>query len=103
MVGYSKLIHNMKINIIILLGGTNNGLIVHPNGKYVLYPLGNKVAIQEWSTKKQSFLVGHTNIISSIAVSKSGKYVASGQINHIGFKVNIYRLSNKEKCKLSTR
>ncbi|KAG5873676.1 hypothetical protein JTB14_017153 [Gonioctena quinquepunctata] len=70
-------------------GSTNNGLIVHPNKKHLLYPLGNKVAIQEWTSKKQAFLVGHTNIISAIAVSLSGKYVASGQINHIGFHARV--------------
>ncbi|CAH1119873.1 unnamed protein product [Phaedon cochleariae] len=83
-------VEELKIKSIIGFdGSTNNGLIVHPNGKHILYPLGNKVAVQEWSTKKQKFLVGHTNIISSIAVSKSGKYVASGQINHIGFKARV--------------
>nr|XP_023016817.1 cilia- and flagella-associated protein 52 [Leptinotarsa decemlineata] len=83
-------VHELKVKAIIGFdGGTNNGLIVHPNRKHLLYPLGNKVAIQEWSTKKQAFLVGHTNIISSIAVSRSGKYVASGQINHIGFKARV--------------
>ncbi|KAJ8929876.1 hypothetical protein NQ314_017390 [Rhamnusium bicolor] len=80
----------LKINAIIGFdGSTINGFVVHPNGKHVVYPIGNKVAIQEWSTKKQNFLVGHTNIISSIAVSRSGKYIASGQINHIGFKARV--------------
>lgn len=71
-----------------LVGSTINGLLVHPNGKHVVYPLGNKVVIQNWTTKEQHFLTGHTNIISSVAVSVSGKYLASGQINHIGFKVS---------------
>lgn len=64
-----------------------NGLRVHPDKQHVVYPLGNKVTIQNWATKKQEFLNGHTNIVSAIDVSRSGKYVASGQINHIGFKV----------------
>ncbi|KAJ8945340.1 hypothetical protein NQ318_009735 [Aromia moschata] len=77
-------------------GSTTNGLFVHPDGKHIVYPLGNKVAIQEWSTKKQQFLVGHTNIISATAVSTSGKYIASGQINHIGFK-NSYETAIQER------
>ncbi|XP_018568693.1 cilia- and flagella-associated protein 52 [Anoplophora glabripennis] len=70
-------------------GSTLNGLLVHPNGKHVVYPLGNKVVIQNWTTKEQNFLTGHTNIISSVAASVSGKYLASGQINHIGFKARV--------------
>ncbi|KAJ8919844.1 hypothetical protein NQ315_006373 [Exocentrus adspersus] len=70
-------------------GSILNGLLVHPNGKHIVYPLGNKVVIQNWATKKQQFLTGHTNIISSIAVSASGKYLASGQINYIGFKARV--------------
>ncbi|KAL1517593.1 hypothetical protein ABEB36_001334 [Hypothenemus hampei] len=70
-------------------GHTNNGFIIHPNGKDVVYPIGNKITIQDWTTKNQSFLCGHTNIISSVCVSPHGKYVASGQINHIGFKACI--------------
>ncbi|XP_060519945.1 cilia- and flagella-associated protein 52 [Cylas formicarius] len=70
-------------------GNTINGFLVHPNGKHVLYPLGNKISVQEWTTKKQAFMVGHTNNISAVAVSRSGEYVASGQINHIGFKARV--------------
>lgn len=54
-----------------------------------MYPIGNKIAIQNWTTKAQHFLSGHTNIVSAIDVSKSGKYIASGQINHIGFKARV--------------
>ena len=39
------------------------------------------------NTKKQEFLTGHTNNVSCLAVSKSGRYLASGQITHMGFKV----------------
>ena len=53
-----------------------------------MYPLGCKVVIQNWKTNKQVFLSGHTNAISAIAISPNGKYVASGQINHMGFKVS---------------
>ncbi|KAF5305612.1 hypothetical protein FQR65_LT07692 [Abscondita terminalis] len=67
-------------------GAIIGGLRVHPDGKHVLFPIGNKITILHWTNKKQYFLSGHTNIISAIDVSKSGKYVASGQINHIGFK-----------------
>lgn len=83
-------IEELKIKAVIGFdGGIENGLLVHPDGQHIVYALGNKVTIQNWNTKKQYFLVGHTNVISAIAVSKSGKYVASGQINHIGFKARV--------------
>lgn len=73
-----------------MLGTTLDGLRLHPNEEHVIYPLGNKVSILHWETRKQDFLEGHTNIISSMDISASGKYLASGQINHIGFKVQTF-------------
>ncbi|XP_057661479.1 cilia- and flagella-associated protein 52 [Diorhabda carinulata] len=70
-------------------GGNTNSLVTHPDGKHIVYALGNKVAIMEWATKKQQFLVGHTNIVSCVALSRSGKFIASGQINHIGFRAKM--------------
>lgn len=61
---------------------------MHPDGVHVVYALGNKVSVQNWKTREQEFLTGHTNVISAVDVSQSGKYIGSGQINHIGFKVN---------------
>lgn len=67
-------------------GSIISGLRVHPSKEYIIYPLGNKVCILNWETRQQDYLSGHTNLVSAIDVSRSGKYVASGQINHIGFK-----------------
>ena len=38
---------------------------------------------------RQQFLSGHTNNVACIAVSKSGKLVASGQVTHMGFKADV--------------
>ena len=38
---------------------------------------------------KQEFLQGHTNRVSALAVSKSGKYLASGQLSPMGFSAPI--------------
>ncbi|CAG4950295.1 unnamed protein product [Parnassius apollo] len=67
-------------------GSAVKGLKVHPDGEHIVYPMGNKVCIQEWKSKKMFFLSGHTNSVSTVAVSPKGTYVGSGQINHIGFK-----------------
>jgi WD40 repeat protein len=71
-----------------VLGATVRGLNVLPDGLHIVYPLGCKVVVQNWKTKRQVFLSGHTNLVSTVAVSPDGKYIASGQINHMGFKVS---------------
>ncbi|XP_064890452.1 cilia- and flagella-associated protein 52-like isoform X1 [Columba livia] len=65
------------------------GLICHPDREHVLYPLGCTVVIQHLDTKKQSFLHGHTDNVSCVAVSRDGMYVASGQVTCIGFKADV--------------
>lgn len=87
-----------------MLGTTVRGLKVHPDGLHFVYPLGYKVVVQNWKTKRQVFLSGHTNVVSAIAVSPDGKYIASGQINHMGFKVSMpmyYSLYCHESGQLS--
>jgi WD40 repeat protein len=68
-------------------GAVNGGLKVHPGREYLVYPLGNTVVIEHVTTKTLTQLSGHTNNVSCIAVSPSGNYLASGQVNHMGFKV----------------
>ncbi|KAL4707513.1 hypothetical protein ACJJTC_000265 [Scirpophaga incertulas] len=68
------------------IGSAIRGLKIHPDGEHIVYPMGNKVCIQEWKSKKMFFLSGHSNSVSTVAVSPKGTYVGSGQINHIGFK-----------------
>nr|XP_047931972.1 cilia- and flagella-associated protein 52 isoform X2 [Anser cygnoides] len=41
------------------------------------------------ASKKQVFLHGHTNNVSCIVVSRSGTFVASGQVTFMGFKADI--------------
>ena len=64
------------------------GLIVHPSNKFVLYPLGSTVVIRDLGAQQsQRFLRGHSDAVSCIAVSPSGRYVASGQVTYMGFQV----------------
>ena len=70
------------------------GLLVHPDANHLIYPLGNTVVIEDLMSAKhdrsrQQFLSGHTNNVACIAVSKSGKLVASGQVTHMGFKADV--------------
>jgi WD40 repeat protein len=61
-----------------------------PNG-LVLYPLGSTVVIRDISSgQSQRFLRGHSDAVSCIAVSPSGRYVASGQVTYMGFQVRAF-------------
>jgi len=70
-------------------GSVPGGLLVHPDGKSIIYPLGNTIVIKDITTSIQTCLRGHTNDVSCVAVSKSGKYLASGQMTHMGFKADV--------------
>uniref|UniRef100_F7ASK1 Cilia- and flagella-associated protein 52 n=2 Tax=Ciona intestinalis TaxID=7719 RepID=F7ASK1_CIOIN len=70
-------------------GNVNRGLIIHPDREHMIYPLGSTVIIRNLTTNRQEFLTGHKNNVSCLTVSKSGKYLASGQVTHMGFKADI--------------
>lgn len=65
------------------------GLILHPDNEHILFPLGSTIIIRHIISRNQSFLKGHDNEITAIAVSKSGKFVASGQRTFQGLKADI--------------
>ncbi|KYO40820.1 cilia- and flagella-associated protein 52 isoform B [Alligator mississippiensis] len=62
------------------------GLTCHPDREHLIYPLGCTVVIESLNNS-QSFLHGHTNNVSCVAVSPSGRYIASGQVTFMGFKI----------------
>lgn len=62
---------------------------MHPDGQHQIYALGSTVVIQNINDKSQIFLRGHTNTVSCLTVSPSGKFIASGQETHMGFKADI--------------
>ncbi|RVE76502.1 hypothetical protein OJAV_G00008540 [Oryzias javanicus] len=70
-------------------GRVPSGLKVHPDHQ-LIYPLGCTVILKRITDGKQEFLRGHTNNVTSISVSKSGSYIASGQITSWGFKATIF-------------
>lgn len=73
------------------------GLKVHPDKENIIKPLGNTVIIENINTHKQYFLQGHTDDVSCLAVSKSGRYLASGQVTHMGFKADVIIWDYKTK------
>ena len=75
-------------------GSVVGGLQLHPDGEHLIYPLGSTVIIKNKSVESedesaQTFLQGHTDKVSCIALSKSGKYIASGQVTYMGFAADI--------------
>lgn len=82
-----KRYQNIK-RYIVYTGHVSSGLKVHPDKEHLIYPLGCTVIIKSLRSGKQTFLHGHTNNVSCISVSKSGRYIASGQVTFMGFKVS---------------
>lgn len=92
-------------------GKVAGGLCVHPDREHVVFPLGNRVSILNVDTNRQTTLIGHTNSVSIIDVSKSyvfpfafifkiqtignvfsvssGALIASGQINNMGYRAYV--------------
>jgi len=70
------------------LGTVPSGLKLHCDGQHLIYPVGCTVVVENIANKQQEFLSGHTNTVSCLALSRSGNFIASGQVTYMGFKVN---------------
>lgn len=81
----------LGLNSVIGFGGTvENGLIVHPDGRTLIYPLGSTIVLRDKKDPRaQEFLQGHSDKVSCLALSRSGRYLASGQITYMGFIADI--------------
>jgi cilia- and flagella-associated protein 52 len=66
-----------------------NGLTLHPDNEHILYPLGSSVVVRNVVQRTQTYLRGHDNDITVVAVSPSGKYIATGQKTFAGFQVAV--------------
>ena len=55
---------------------------MHPDGRHLLYTLGSCVVIREIGNPRATeFLTGHSDKVSCLAISKSGRYIAVGLDN----------------------
>jgi WD40 repeat protein len=73
-------------------GKIQNGLLVDSIRSLAYYPMGSSVVI--WPFDKpndgqKSFLTGHTYLIGAIALSDSGNYLATGETDVVGTKVQV--------------
>jgi hypothetical protein len=88
----SELCGGMRLSLLATLrfaGTVKNGFILHPDDTHVLYPLGTTVVIKHLKNGTQRFLQkgGHDRDVSCMALSPTGKYLASGQIAQSAFQV----------------
>jgi WD40 repeat protein len=83
-------------------GHIPGGLYVHPDRSHIIYAIGCNVVVEEIASHKQTFLSGHTNQVSCLAVSKSGRFVASGQVTHMGFIADIIVWDYEKKERYAT-
>lgn len=62
-------------------GSVPNGFILHPADKHIIYPLGSTVVVKCLADNSQVFLSknGHDDVITCLALSSTGKYLATGQ------------------------
>lgn len=83
-------------------GQVRNGLLLHPGDGHIIFPLGSTIVVRHLTQMTQTFLQrdGHDQSVSCLALSSSGKYLASGQTSHTGFKANIiiWNLETYEIC-----
>lgn len=80
------------LNLLAVIGFSGNvidGLILHPDNETIIFPLGSQIVVRNVLSRQDKFLRGHTNDISTMTISSSGKYLASGQKTYLGFKADI--------------
>lgn len=71
-----------ELDITAVIGFSGNvfdGLLLHPDNEHIIYPLGTTVVVRHILSRSQTFLRGHNHNISSIKISKDGKYLASAE------------------------
>lgn len=81
----------LVLNSVIGFGGqVENSLLVHPDGQTIIYPLGSTIVLRNKADpRSQEFLQGHSDKVSCLALSRSGRYLASGQVTYMGFTADI--------------
>lgn len=110
---------SFKFHSHVFVGEVPGGLLVNSDREHLIYPLGNTIVVEEIKEDKkpasggrgsgtkggtksrttpedpkmrQKLLSGHKErclAVSCLAVSKSGKYLASGEKTHMGFQADV--------------
>uniref|UniRef100_A0A7S1TXU3 Cilia- and flagella-associated protein 52 n=1 Tax=Phaeomonas parva TaxID=124430 RepID=A0A7S1TXU3_9STRA len=81
---------DLELEAVIGFGGeVLGGLCYSPCGDYLIYPLGSNVVVKSNRTGRQVSLTGHSLDVSTLAVSRDGTMIATGQKQHLGVKADI--------------
>jgi WD40 repeat protein len=81
-------------------GTVMSGLMLHPDDKHLIFPLGCTVVVRNLIEKTQSFLQGHDNQVNCITVSPSGQFLASGQKTFMGFPADVIVWDFEGRCEI---
>ena len=84
--------HDLELSGVIGFNGSvPHGLLLHPNDQHLIYPLGSTIVVRDLVNHTQTFLHkgGHDRAVSCMALSATGKYLASGQVTHMGFTAQV--------------
>ena len=62
----------MQLNSVIGFGGNvQNGLIVHPDGRTIIYPLGSTIVLRDkHDPRSQEFLQGHSDKVPAFSLPR---------------------------------
>lgn len=71
----------LELQAVVGFGGkVPNGLLCHPDGVHLIYPLGSTIVVKNTVLGTQTFLQGHSNMVSCMELSRDGAKLASGQV-----------------------
>ncbi len=99
--GVESHVSNLNLQGVVGYNGTvRAGLILRPDDNTLIYPLGSTIVMRDLVSNTQTFLKknGHDRAVSCLALSPSGKMLASGQVTHMGFSavVIVWNLETRE-------
>ena len=74
----------LELESVVGFGGkVPNGLLCHPDGVHLIYPLGSTIVVKNTVMGTQTFLKGHSNMVSCMELSRDGTKLASGQVRFL--------------------
>jgi WD40 repeat protein len=70
-----------------------HGLLRHPDGQHVIFPLGSSIVVRDEATNETVFLDRHAHPVCALALSPDGTLLVSGEAAPMGVKVRTWLAS----------
>ena len=82
---------HLELNAVIgFAGGVPDGIILLPDNRSMVFALGSTIVKRDIvDPKNQQFLQGHSDRVTCMRLSPSGRFLASGQVTHLGFQADV--------------